>query len=444
VSIEEDEMAKRVYARVRARLYLYCTTLLILAVALAVAKAPAQQMQVQETAKRLGLVLMDETKYKSITVNTTPLTRSLPPAVDLSGNMPPVGNQGSQDSCVAWSAGYATRTYLERIEMQGQWNVNLPAAQFSPAFLYNQIARGNCGAGITIPSALNLLSAEGAATMAMMPYSYTDCGAQPSAQVIQMAGQYRISGYRTVNTQDVNTIKATLAAQLPVIVALNIDNAFTHMGRNQSWTTMGAMVASHAVVLVGYNDAQHAFKIFNSWGTGWGTDGYGFVDYNLFPAVAREAYVVMPFHSHDEPNQAREANVQLQSLTIAAATTPGFNAQIEYTLRGYAGHKGQIVLYFWYQNGQPVGATNPSLADIAGNAAIATQVFAIQSNDYTNYVFTQFIPTGDLNVPVGPNVVYGGQLVHQPLITQLLVKAELFVDNYAMAQSQYFTFSVSR
>jgi hypothetical protein len=118
--------------------------------------------------------------------------------------------------------------------------------------------------------------------------------------------------------------------------------------------------------------------------------------------------------------------------------------QIEYRLRGYASHSGQIALYFRYQNGQPVQTTTASFADINGNAAVGTPVFLIPQNDYTNYAFTQFVPVSILNVPAGGNVLRGGQLEYQPLLAILLMKAELFVDNYGLEQSQYYSFSVSR
>ena len=40
---------------------------------------------------------------------------TLPERVDLSANMPPVGDQGTQGSCVAWAVGYALKSYQERI-----------------------------------------------------------------------------------------------------------------------------------------------------------------------------------------------------------------------------------------------------------------------------------------------------------------------------------------
>jgi hypothetical protein len=303
---------------------------------------------------------------------------------------------------------------------------------------------GNCSAGLAITNALDLMSSAGVATMTTMPYSDADCQSQPSAQVAQYAAEFKISGYRRIDTQNLNVVKAHLAAGMPVVVAMDVDTSFMNLARNQEWASKGPTVGTHAVVLTGYNDAQHVFKLINSWGTNWGTDGYGYVDYNLFPSVAREAYIITPFHSPNQPNQAREANVQIQAMTVVGGATPGLTAQIAFSLGGYGGHTGVVVLYFWYQNGQPVGAAIPGLADISGNAAIATQAFAIQNNNATNYSVTQFIPTADLNVPMGANVLYGGQVVYQPAVTTLLVNAELFVDNYGMAESQYFTFSVAR
>ncbi len=415
----------------------------LLATALFLSASPAQPPQKQNFLTRLGLALMEASKYQSISLSRRPFTRSLPASVDLSVDMPPVGYQGQQDSCTAWSTVYVVRTYLEHAELQ-HWDVRSPTAEFSPAFLYNQFARGNCNASVTIPDALNLLSAQGAATLDVMPYVEADCGQQPSPQTVQQAEQYRINGYRRLNPQNLIDVKAHLAARLPVVVALDVDNAFMTLGRNQVWLTKGASVGSHAAVLVGYNDAQHVFKLINSWGTSWGTDGYGYIDYNMLPTAAREAYIILPFHSHDNPNQAREVNVQLLKLDVAPSTIPGLNAQIEYTLRGYSGHTGMIVLYFWYLNGQPVGAAIPQYADITGSAAVATPLFTIPKNDYSNYVFTQFIPTSALNVPMGANVVSGGKVMYQPQLTPLLVRADLYVDNYSLAQSQYFTFPVSR
>ena len=60
--------------------------------------------------------------------------------VDLSDEMPPVGNQGGQGSCASWSTTYYHRTHLEYIERH--WDLTDPHHQSSPAFTYNQINGG--------------------------------------------------------------------------------------------------------------------------------------------------------------------------------------------------------------------------------------------------------------------------------------------------------------
>src|SRR5262249_52202230 len=42
---------------------------------------------------------------------------TLPSAVDLSKDFPLPGDQGNQYSCVAWSTGYALKSYQERVEI---------------------------------------------------------------------------------------------------------------------------------------------------------------------------------------------------------------------------------------------------------------------------------------------------------------------------------------
>jgi len=44
----------------------------------------------------------------------------------------------------------------------------------------------------------------------------------------------------------------------------------------------GGVLGGHAVAIVGYDDSKQAFKIANSWGTGWGVNGYGWISYQLF------------------------------------------------------------------------------------------------------------------------------------------------------------------
>jgi hypothetical protein len=152
-----------------------------------------QASKAQPASNRsMGLKLLDEAEYRSIPIALVPLGGVLPAQVDLSGDMPPVGDQGNQLSCTAWSVAYAVRTYIEKREQK--WDVTDPSRQFSPSFIYNQLAHGNCNEGVHFAAAFNIMTEKGAATMNLMPYYESNCSSQPGIEVKQQAQNYRIAG----------------------------------------------------------------------------------------------------------------------------------------------------------------------------------------------------------------------------------------------------------
>ena len=80
-----------------------------------------------------GVILSPPGKYLMAVVPNLPGLQSLPEVVDLSPNLPPVGNQQGQNSCVGWSVAYYYKSYHEGMERG--WDLNSSAHQFSPAFL---------------------------------------------------------------------------------------------------------------------------------------------------------------------------------------------------------------------------------------------------------------------------------------------------------------------
>jgi cathepsin L len=73
-------------------------------------------------------------------------------------------------------------------------------------------------------------------------------------------------------------MKQALCAYGPLSVCVRVTSAFQayHSGVfNQN--DPGAI--NHCVTLVGWNDAKGAWLIKNSWGTGWGMNGYMWIKY---------------------------------------------------------------------------------------------------------------------------------------------------------------------
>jgi hypothetical protein len=228
---------------------------------------------------------------------------AVPSVADFSAKMPAVGYQGQEGSCVGWATAYAMRGYEAR---QDVWSSIAPQStdptvNFSPAFVYNQLDHGK-DTGITIPAALSLLQQKGAATLADMPYIAGQFTAQPSAAAMADAAHYRLASFGAIGPSDLPSMKVQLAQGIPVMLAIKVYRNFYALGPNQVYTgTSGAYEGGHAVSAVGYDDTKQAVKFINSWGTSWGTAGYGWISYAALRQITVEAYSAIDDHGAPKP-----------------------------------------------------------------------------------------------------------------------------------------------
>jgi len=216
----------------------------------------------------------------------------LPPSVDLSlNNCPPVGNQGSQGSCVGWAVGYAYKTYQEKIERN--WSVSATDHQFSPAYIYNQIVQGNDGGAYT-SDAFDLLVNQGCAALADMPYNQEDYKTKPTSAQKTAASKYKALSWNYLQTGSISDIKAALASGNAVVASIRVYTSFDKLTPSNPIQTIvsGVYRGNHAICVVGYNDANSTLKILNSWGTGWGASGYGYIQYDVFQTINNALYVM--------------------------------------------------------------------------------------------------------------------------------------------------------
>lgn len=217
---------------------------------------------------------------------------------DLSAHMPPPGSQGTQGSCVGWATAYAVKSYQEKQEMgfasfisnTGQLNFE---RVFSPSFVYNQINDGR-DRGAKIIDALTLIRAKGAALWSDMPYKVYDFVEKPTPELLGKTSIYKIESWRKLPLSNtVVELKSMLDKGFPVVIGMLVDPSFKAINDASVWT--GALAfnhSRHALVVVGYDDAKQAFKLFNSWGKDWGDKGYGWVDYQKSQKVIKEAYIM--------------------------------------------------------------------------------------------------------------------------------------------------------
>ena len=250
----------------------------------------------------LGLRRMDVNAYQSSYVLRAPVA-SLPRSIDLTADFPLPRSQGRQASCVGWAVAFAVKSYHERVERG--WPLTDDAHIMSPAYIYNQIKLP--GGGAYYYDAFSLVRAQGVSSWSLMPYDDRDDQTQPSQAARAEAADYKIADWggvsRTTHAEFVSEVKRHLVAKTPVPIAIPTCPDFDNLDESNPVydTSAGSCRGGHAIVIVGYDDAMSAFKIINSWGSDWGIDGYGWIDYTASEQLIWEAYVLQDVSSVDEP-----------------------------------------------------------------------------------------------------------------------------------------------
>lgn len=232
------------------------------------------------------------TVAKNTTIVTLPPSTALPASVSLI--MPPVQNQGTEGCCVSFATGYAARS-CEQYYKTGSSSYNFASNVFSPEFLYNQTKfDASCTSGSSLLTALYSLKYIGICTWQSMPYSSSNgCSLLPTSAQSTEAANYKISSYFSIYTTDITAIKTMLNSKHPMVITFAADQSFFSAGPAFIWKSLASINGPlHAVAICGYDDARHAFKIINSWGTSWGDNGYSWIDYDFLSSLNPNVYVM--------------------------------------------------------------------------------------------------------------------------------------------------------
>lgn len=216
---------------------------------------------------------------------------AIPKTVDLSTKFPAPGDQGQQNSCVAWATAYAYKSFQEKVEHQ--WDLSTKDHQFSPAFVYNQINQGQ-DEGAYIDDALKLFVSQGVCSLAVMPYRDTDYLTQPTSKQKEAAALFKALKWGSFAAGDVNAIKAHIAGGDAVVVGIPVYPDFENISPTNPVydNTSGSLEGYHAICFVGYDDSKSAFKLVNSWGPDWGIKGFGYMSYKLVQRLGIVGYIM--------------------------------------------------------------------------------------------------------------------------------------------------------
>ena len=221
--------------------------------------------------------------------------------VDLKPYSAPIANQGSIGSCTAFGiADSAFTVLLNQLYATYGWDVSEDAYRSSAMWTYvksgmspygnfDPLCGGSVGRYMSQP--LNLLKNDGAPTAETVPYVATsNCSTTFPLDAYAEADLLKINSWSLMsNFGLVNSIKEQLAVyNRPVPIAmyglesafLNYNDGVYHYGGTQG------VSGGHAMCIIGYDDDLEAFEVRNSWGTGWGLDGYWWCGYDAVADLA--------------------------------------------------------------------------------------------------------------------------------------------------------------
>lgn len=209
---------------------------------------------------------------------------ALPTSLDLTSKYPPPGDQGGLLSCVGWAVGYASKTYLEALE-EG-WNTTSTLHRFSASWVYNQI-NGGQNVATSPADAMTLVTNSGDDVIEFFPNSTFDYTTLPTRSSYARSGRHSGGSWAYLPNDPVQ-VKTALNAKQAVIIRFEVLPDWDNLSAaNPIYDdASGASRGGHVTAIIGYDDSKQAFKTLNSWGTGWGLSGYGWIAYSLLSKPA--------------------------------------------------------------------------------------------------------------------------------------------------------------
>src|SRR5439155_27071992 len=138
-------------------------------------------------------------------------------------------------------------------------------------------------AGAMIRDGIKTLVKQGTCSEKRWPYVIARFAVKPSAACYREAADHQVTAYARLQT--LVAMRACLADGYPFVFGFTVYESFESERVAATGTVpmprhREKVLGGHAVLAVGYDDVKRRFLVRNSWGTGWGMNGYFTMPYD--------------------------------------------------------------------------------------------------------------------------------------------------------------------
>jgi C1A family cysteine protease len=232
----------------------------------------------------------------------------LPPVVDLRSSCGPIKDQGAEGSCTGHAFSSAMEWIFRKFPSWLPNGVTTPPV-LSPAFFYAEelLYDGNFpnDAGSNGLTGCNIAVTRGCCEESVFPY-VAGTITQPNATQLQNATQYALGAYHglagSVTAVSVLGDPTPWPVQVGFTVYASFESDATRETGVYNPQSGESVLGGHEVLMVGYDigvtptlrpaGCPPAALIQNSWGTGWGLDGFFWMPLSVLDASDTDLKIV--------------------------------------------------------------------------------------------------------------------------------------------------------
>ncbi|HTD39358.1 MAG TPA: C1 family peptidase, partial [Mucilaginibacter sp.] len=134
--------------------------------------------------------------------------------------------------------------------------------------------------GAQIRDGIKSVSKQGVCSETLWPYIISEFAVKPYQSCYTAALSNIATSYHRVS-RNINQMKGCIADGYPFVIGFTVYSGFespevAKTGKLNLPTNVESVVGGHAVLVVGYDDNNDTgrFIVRNSWGPGWGLQGY--------------------------------------------------------------------------------------------------------------------------------------------------------------------------